>query len=79
MRELYEQAHQLVEDVENIAANLFALNPGLKNLKQGKILCETIQYDVATLMRNLSGLYADLGKEIKEDQVEKIDSQTKTI
>lgn len=68
MRELYEQAHQFTKDVENIAANLFAYNPSLQKMKQGRVLLETIQYDVATLTRGLAGLYVDLGKKIKEDK-----------
>jgi len=67
MKELYEQAHGFIKDIENIAANIFAYNPSIRQLKQGKILCETIQYDIATLTRNLSGLYADLGNKIKEE------------
>ena len=68
MKKLYEQAHQLTKDMEEIATNVFAYNPSITKLRQGKVLLETIQYDVATLTRGLAGLYAELGKKIKEDK-----------
>lgn len=65
MRELYEQTNLFIKDVEKIAANLFAYNPGSG---QKKVPLENIQHDVATLTKDLTGLYADIGKIIREEK-----------
>ena len=67
MKELSEQADQIVRGAKEIAVELFAYNPGSG---QKKVSLDHIQHDVATLTRDLTGLYADIGKKIKEEQSE---------
>ena len=64
MKELYEQVSQLVIELQAIADALSEYNPGLcKN----KTPLPVIQYDVASLARELAGLHAEIGGKIKDD------------
>lgn len=62
MKQLFEQADILVKEMQMIADSIGDYNPGLcKN----KTPLETIQYDVASLARELVGLHGKIGEKIK--------------
>ena len=63
MKKLFEQADQLAKELRIIANNLSEYNPGLC---KDKTPLPVIQYDVASLARELAGLHAEIGEKIKE-------------
>ena len=64
MEKLYNQANQSVNDMQIIADNIFDYNSGLC---KRKVPLDTIQYDVACLARELTILYTEIGRKIKDD------------
>jgi hypothetical protein len=66
MKAIAEQAAQLVTEAQMIADNLAEYNPGLC---KDKIPLDVIQYDLACLGRDLTWLYAEIGKKIKNETV----------
>jgi hypothetical protein len=64
MKAIAEQAAQLVTEAQMIADNLAAYNPGLC---KDKIPLEIIQYDLACLGRELTCLYAEIGRKVKNE------------
>jgi len=64
MKEIHQQAEDLVQKLQMIANNLGDYNPGLcKN----KIPLDAIQYNIGCLGRELTYLFADIGKKIKDE------------
>ena len=63
MKKLYQQADGLTKELQIIADNLAEYNPGLC---KRKVPLETIQYDIASLIRDLSRIHAEIGKKIKK-------------
>lgn len=64
MEHLVKQAQDLVDEAKEIATNLFEYNPGILN--KNKMPLRNIQQSVASLMRECGGLFASIGKKIKE-------------
>ena len=64
MKKLYEQVSQLVIELQAIADALGEYNPGLR---KDKTPLPVIQYDVASVARELAGLHGEIGKLIKND------------
>jgi hypothetical protein len=64
MRKLYEQAAQIAVEAQMIADSLEEHNPGLC---KKKVPLDVIQYDVASLARELASLYGEIGEKIRED------------
>lgn len=64
MEKLFQQANQLVKEAENIKEDIFAHSPG-SNCK--KIPLRNIQYSIASLMREYSRLYGEIGEIIRND------------
>ena len=62
MKRLYEQAVQLATELQRIADNISEYNPGLC---KKKVPLEIIQYDVASLAKELAGLHEKIGEKIK--------------
>ena len=64
MKNLSEQADILAENMQIIADNLSEYNPGLcKN----KTPLDVIQYDLACRGRELTWLYTEIGRKIKDE------------
>ncbi len=63
MRQLVEQTEQLVKEIQIIADNLADYNPGLC---KDKIPLPTIQYNLACLARELTGLHGEIGEKIRK-------------
>ncbi len=64
MKKLFEQASQLVVELQSIADALSEYNPGLcKN----RTPLSVIQADVGSLARELAGLYGKIGEKAKND------------
>ena len=58
MKKLFEHASQIAKEAQIIADNLAKYNPGLcKN----KVPLDVIQYDVASLARELARLHGEIG------------------
>lgn len=66
MKKLFEQASQIAVEVQMIADNLEGHNPGLS---KKTVPLEVIQHDVASLARELAGLYGKIGEKIKNDDL----------
>lgn len=65
IKELSEQADELVKEAKTIAMELFASNPSFqKSLRHQKVPLKNIQQKIAALMRCYAELYIDTGKEI---------------
>lgn len=64
MEKLFDQASQIATEAQTIADNLSEYNPGLR---KDKTPLPVIQYDVASLARELAGLHAEIGEKIKND------------
>lgn len=64
MKKLFLTAEQLVKEMQMIADNLRDYNPGPC---KRKIPLDVIQYDVASLARELASLHGDIGEKIKEE------------
>ena len=65
MKQIAEQANNLVKEMQIIADNLAEYNPGLC---KDKTPLGVIQYDLACLGRELTWLYAEIGKRIKKGE-----------
>ena len=63
MKEIYEQSKCLAKDAETISDNLASYNPGTR---KNVVPLRTIQYDIATMLREYSILYGKIGEKIKE-------------
>lgn len=64
MKKLFEQASQIVTEAQMIADSLAEYNPGLcKN----KVPLDVIQYDAASLARELASLHGKIGGKIRDD------------
>ena len=66
MKEIAEQSRNLVAEMQMIADHLSEYNP---RLCKDKIPLDVIQYDIAYLGRELTWLYAEIGKKIKNEKV----------
>jgi len=64
MEKLYNQTNQLVKDLQMIADNIFDYNSGLC---KKRIPLNIIQYDIATLARDLAKLHGEIGEKIRND------------
>lgn len=64
MKKLFLIAEQLVKEMQIIADSLRDYNPGLC---KRKVPLDVIQYDVASLARELASLHGDIGEKIKEE------------
>ncbi len=64
MKAIAEQAAQLVTEAQMIADNLADYNPGLS---KDKVPLEILQYDLACLGKDLTWLYSEIGKEVKDN------------
>lgn len=64
MEHLVKQAQSLVDEIKEIANDLFEYNPGISS--KNRMPLENIQQAVGSFTRNCTGLYADIGKKIKE-------------
>jgi uncharacterized coiled-coil DUF342 family protein len=64
MKKLFQQATQLMKEAEDINKDLFAYSPGSKCKK---VPLRNIQYSIASLMREYSRLYAEIGEKIRND------------
>ena len=62
MKQIVEQASSLVKGMQMIADNLADYNSGLC---KRKIPLDVIQYDVASLARQLAGLHGEIGEKIR--------------
>lgn len=65
MKQIEEQANNLVKEFQIIADNLAEYNPG--RCCKDKTPLGVIQHDLACLGRELTWLYAEIGKEIKNE------------
>ena len=65
MKQISEQANNLVKEMQIIADNLEEYNPG--RCCKDRTPLGVIQYDLACLGRELTYLYAEIGKKIKGD------------
>lgn len=65
MKRIAEQANNLVKELQMIADNLLEYNPG-RSCKD-KTPLGVIQYDLACLGRELTWLYAEIGRKIKDE------------
>ena len=63
MKKIAEQANSLVKEMQMIADNLEEYNPGLC---KDKVPLGVIQYDLACLGRELTHLFVEIGKKIKD-------------
>ena len=63
MKRIAEQANNLAKELQTIADSLADYNPGLC---KEKTPLDVIQYDLACLGREITGLYAEIGKRIKK-------------
>ncbi|MEA3313537.1 MAG: hypothetical protein U9Q18_04095 [Caldisericota bacterium] len=63
MKKLAEEADRLVFEMQMIADNLAEYNSGFS---KKKVPLEALQYDVASLARELAGMHGELGRKIKE-------------
>lgn len=66
MRKLFEQVSQLVIKLQMIADNLEEYNPGLC---KEKAPLSAIQYDLACLGRELTYLFVEIGRRIKDETI----------
>lgn len=64
MKKLYEQADGLAKELRIIAGNLNEYNPG--SCKR-KVPLRVVQHNIASLMRELSVLYTDIGEKVKDE------------
>ena len=64
MKRIAEQASSLVRDFQMIADNLAEYNPGLN---KKKVPLDILQHDIACLGRELTWLYTEIGKRIKNE------------
>lgn len=64
MKEIAEQANNLVKELQIIADNLAEYNPGLN---KKKVPLSVIQYDIACLGRDLTWLYTEIGGLVKDE------------
>lgn len=67
MKQIVEQANNLVKEMQIIADNLEKYNPG--RCCKDKTPLGVIQYDLACLGRELTWLYSEIGKKIKNDTI----------
>lgn len=65
MKEIAERANQLVKELQIIADNLEEYNPG--RCCKDKTPLGVIQYDLACLGRELTWLYVEIGRKIKDE------------
>ena len=66
MKQIAEQADSLVKDMQIIVDNLAEYNP---ELCKEKTPLSVIQYDVASVARELAGLHGKIGEKIKNDDL----------
>lgn len=64
MKRIAKQAEQLVKEMQIIADNLGDYNPGLC---KRKVPLDVIQYDVASLARELASLHGEIGEKIRNE------------
>ena len=64
MKKLFEQASQIAKEAQMIADSLAEYNPGLC---KHKVPLDVIQYDVASLARELAGLHGEIGGKIRNE------------
>ena len=64
MKRIAEQVRNLVTEMQIIADHLEEYNPGLC---KDKVPLPAIQYDLACLGRDLTWLYAEIGRKIKDN------------
>ena len=64
MKQLYEQATRIATEAQIIADNLEGHNPGLC---KDKTPLPTIQHDLACLGREITWLYTEIGRKIKDE------------
>ena len=67
MKQIAEQANNLVKEFQIIADSLAEYNPGRRC--KDKTPLDVIQYDLASLVRELNGLHAGIGEKIKNDDL----------
>lgn len=67
MKQIAEQANALVKELQMIADNLSEYNPG--RFCKDKTPLDVIQYDLACFGRELTWLYAEIGKLIKNETI----------
>ena len=65
MKEIAEQADALAKRLQIIADAIADYNPGLC---KEKTPLDVIQYDIACLRKDLTFLYAEIGKKIKNEK-----------
>ena len=66
MKRIAEQANNLVKEMQMIADNLTDYNPGLC---KDKVPLGVIQYNLACLGRELTWLYAEIERRIKDETI----------
>ena len=64
IQKIYEQAESLAKEAEIISSNLADHNPGLQ---KKNVPLETIQHDIASLTRDYSILYSEIGEKIRNE------------
>ena len=64
MKQIAERANNLVKDLQIIADTLSEYNP---RLCKKKVPLSAIQFDLACLGRELTWLYAEIGKRIRDE------------
>ena len=64
MKQIAEQASDLVTEMQIIADHLDEYNPGLQ---KEKVPLDVIQHDLACLGKDLTRLYSEIGTKIKKD------------
>lgn len=67
MKKLVEQADNLVKEMQMIADNLEEYNPG--RCCKDKVPLRIIQYDLACLGRELTYLFVEIGRKIKDETI----------
>ena len=65
MKKLYEQTNILVTELQMIADAISEYNPGLR---KDKTPLSVIQHDLACFGREITGLYAEIGKKVREGE-----------
>jgi hypothetical protein len=66
MKQIAKQANNLVKEMQMIADNLADYNPGLC---KDKVPLGVIQYDLACLGRELTYLFVEIGRRIKDETI----------
>ena len=66
MKKLAEQANNLVREMQMVSDSISDYNPGLS---KEKTPLHVIQYDLASLEREITALYSKIGDKVRNEKV----------